>query len=71
MDNTYAPSHRHHRTIAAPSPHHHRTTAKHYGGCAGGEGGSGGGKVIAEGTPEQVAKKKGSYTGQYVKKALA
>ena len=35
------------------------------------EGGSGGGKVIAEGTPEQVAKKKGSYTGQYVKKALA
>ncbi|MFL2856038.1 MAG: excinuclease ABC subunit UvrA [Pseudohongiellaceae bacterium] len=35
------------------------------------EGGNGGGKVIAEGTPEQVAKKKGSYTGQYVKKALA
>ena len=35
------------------------------------EGGSGGGKVIAEGTPEQVAKMSGSYTGQYVNKALA
>lgn len=34
------------------------------------EGGSGGGKVIAEGTPEQVAKKKGSYTGTYLKKTL-
>ena len=34
------------------------------------EGGSGGGKVIAEGTPEQVAKMSGSYTGQYVNKAL-
>ncbi|HIF75415.1 MAG TPA: excinuclease ABC subunit UvrA [Porticoccaceae bacterium] len=34
------------------------------------EGGSGGGKVIAEGTPETVAKTKGSYTGQYLKKIL-
>jgi len=34
------------------------------------EGGSGGGKVIAEGTPETVAKTKGSYTGQYIKKVL-
>ena len=34
------------------------------------EGGSGGGKVIAEGTPETVAKTKGSYTGQYIKRIL-
>ena len=34
------------------------------------EGGSGGGKVIAEGTPETVANTKGSYTGQYIKKVL-
>ena len=31
------------------------------------EGGDKGGKVIAQGTPKQVAKKKGSYTGQYLK----
>ena len=30
------------------------------------EGGSGGGVVVAEGTPEQVAKVKGSYTGQFL-----
>jgi len=30
------------------------------------EGGSGGGLVIAEGTPEQVAKNKASFTGQYL-----
>ncbi|MBL8704373.1 MAG: excinuclease ABC subunit UvrA, partial [Rhodospirillales bacterium] len=30
------------------------------------EGGSGGGKVVAEGTPEQVARVSGSYTGQYL-----
>ena len=30
------------------------------------EGGSGGGLVIAEGTPEQVAKVKASYTGQFL-----
>lgn len=34
------------------------------------EGGDGGGTVIAEGTPEQVAKNKQSYTGVYVKKML-
>lgn len=34
------------------------------------EGGDGGGKVIAEGTPEQVAKMKGSYTGQFLKSVL-
>ena len=34
------------------------------------EGGDGGGTVIAEGTPEQVAKNKKSYTGVYVKKML-
>ena len=34
------------------------------------EGGDGGGTVIAEGTPEQVAKNKKSYTGIYVKKML-
>ncbi len=30
------------------------------------EGGSGGGLVIAEGTPEQVSKNKASYTGQFL-----
>ena len=34
------------------------------------EGGSKGGTVIAEGTPEEVAKEKGSYTGQYLKPYL-
>lgn len=34
------------------------------------EGGSGGGKIIAEGTPEKVAAVKGSYTGQFLKKEL-
>ena len=34
------------------------------------EGGSGGGRIIAEGTPEQVAKVSGSYTGQFLKKLL-
>jgi len=34
------------------------------------EGGAGGGQVIAEGTPEQVAKVAKSYTGQYLKKML-
>ena len=35
------------------------------------EGGDGGGTVVAEGTPEEVAEVEGSYTGQYLKKALA
>lgn len=34
------------------------------------EGGDGGGTVIAEGTPEQVAKNPVSYTGIYIKKML-
>lgn len=34
------------------------------------EGGEKGGTVIAKGTPEQVAKVKKSYTGQYIKKYL-
>ena len=34
------------------------------------EGGDKGGTVIATGTPEQVAKVKASYTGQYLKKML-
>ena len=34
------------------------------------EGGSNGGAIVATGTPEQVAKVKGSYTGQYLKKML-
>ena len=32
------------------------------------EGGKGGGKIVATGTPEEVAKVKKSYTGQYLKK---
>ena len=35
------------------------------------EGGSGGGLVVAEGTPEEVAKVKGSYTGEYLKPMLS
>jgi excinuclease ABC subunit A len=35
------------------------------------EGGAGGGKVLAEGTPEHVSKVKDSYTGHYLKGALA
>ena len=35
------------------------------------EGGDGGGKIIAVGTPEQLAKAKGSHTGKYVKKILS
>ena len=35
------------------------------------EGGDKGGTVIAEGTPEQIAGCKASYTGQYLKKMLA
>ena len=34
------------------------------------EGGDGGGTIVAEGTPEEVAKSEGSYTGQYLKKWL-
>jgi len=34
------------------------------------EGGDEGGKIIAEGTPEEVARNKKSYTGQFLKKIL-
>lgn len=34
------------------------------------EGGIGGGKVIAKGTPEEVAETEGSYTGEYLAKLL-
>ena len=35
------------------------------------EGGDGGGRVIAEGTPEEVMKNKKSFTGQFLKKMLS
>lgn len=35
------------------------------------EGGVGGGQIVATGTPEEVAKVKGSYTGQYLKDKLS
>ena len=34
------------------------------------EGGNAGGRIVAEGTPETVAKVKGSYTGQFLKGVL-
>ncbi len=34
------------------------------------EGGDGGGKIIAQGTPEEVAKSKSSYTAKYLKQKL-
>jgi len=34
------------------------------------EGGSAGGQIVAEGTPEQIAKVKESYTGQFLKRML-
>jgi excinuclease ABC subunit A len=34
------------------------------------EGGKGGGKIVAQGIPEEVAKVRKSYTGQYLKKLL-
>ena len=35
------------------------------------DGGDKGGNIIAKGTPEEVAKVKGSYTGEYLKKILS
>ncbi len=35
------------------------------------EGGDGGGEVVAQGTPEQIARNPRSYTGVYLKQALA
>lgn len=34
------------------------------------DGGDGGGTIVAEGTPEEVAKVEGSYTGQYLKNIM-
>jgi excinuclease ABC subunit A len=34
------------------------------------EGGVKGGKIVAEGTPEEIARKAGSFTGQYLRKTL-
>jgi excinuclease ABC subunit A len=34
------------------------------------EGGDGGGRILAEGTPEKIAKSKTSYTGKYLKEYL-
>ena len=34
------------------------------------EGGNGGGEIVCQGTPEEVAKVKNSYTGQFLKKIL-
>jgi excinuclease ABC subunit A len=34
------------------------------------EGGTGGGKVVAKGTPEEVANNPKSHTGKYLKKSL-
>jgi excinuclease ABC subunit A len=34
------------------------------------EGGDKGGKIIAEGTPEEIAKHSSSYTGKFLKKVL-
>jgi excinuclease ABC subunit A len=35
------------------------------------EGGDGGGRIIAQGTPEEVAQTEASYTGQYLRAALS
>ena len=34
------------------------------------EGGNGGGEIVCQGTPEEVAKVENSYTGQFLKKIL-
>jgi excinuclease ABC subunit A len=35
------------------------------------EGGPHGGRIIASGTPEEVARTEGSYTGQFLRRVLA
>jgi excinuclease ABC subunit A len=35
------------------------------------EGGDGGGRIVAEGTPEQVAGNRGSHTGRFLKSLLS
>ncbi len=34
------------------------------------EGGSGGGRIMAQGTPEDVARARGSFTGQFLREVL-
>jgi len=34
------------------------------------EGGDGGGRIIAQGTPEEVAENDGSFTGRYLRNVL-
>ena len=34
------------------------------------EGGEGGGRIVAQGTPEEIARSKDSYTGAYLRKTL-
>ena len=34
------------------------------------EGGAAGGRLVAEGTPEQVARTPGSYTGEWLRRIL-
>jgi excinuclease ABC subunit A len=34
------------------------------------EGGDGGGRIVAEGTPEAVARTRGSHTGEFLRRAL-
>jgi excinuclease ABC subunit A len=34
------------------------------------EGGDAGGRILAEGTPEEIAKVEASYTGQFLRKLL-
>ncbi len=34
------------------------------------EGGDGGGRIVATGTPEQIAATKGSFTGDYLKRLV-
>ena len=35
------------------------------------DGGDNGGKIVAEGTPEQIIKVKNSYTGEFLKKIIS
>jgi excinuclease ABC subunit A len=35
------------------------------------EGGDGGGRIVGEGTPEQIARNKGSHTGRFLRRVLA
>ena len=35
------------------------------------DGGDNGGKIVAEGTPEQIIKVKNSYTGELLKKIIS